>query len=124
MLYNYSQKNKKTLGRVGEDLVVKYLISKKYIILNRNYRLGHLEVDIIASLKKELVFFEVKTRHKRGLENDSESLKKGQLFKLKKAISFYCYQKKINLEKASLDLIVVMWKSGEFKLRHYKNILF
>ena len=53
--------NRISLGNLGEDLVVKYLISKNYKIIARNYRFGHLEIDIITSLGKEFVFFEVKT---------------------------------------------------------------
>lgn len=50
------------LGNEGEKIARKYLENKGYIIYFSNYRLGHLEVDIIAEDGKELVFIEVKTR--------------------------------------------------------------
>ena len=50
------------LGNLGEELAVKYLLSKKYKILERNYRKPWGEIDIIAIYKdKTLVFVEVKT---------------------------------------------------------------
>lgn len=49
-------------GRFGEDLAVKLLRKKGYKILERNYRAGHNEIDIIAENKEYTVFVEVKTR--------------------------------------------------------------
>ena len=36
------------LGKWGEQMVTKYLEDNGYTILERNYRKGHLEIDIIA----------------------------------------------------------------------------
>ena len=49
-------------GRYGEELAVKLLRKKGYKILERNYRAGHNEIDIIAENKEYTVFVEVKTR--------------------------------------------------------------
>lgn len=49
-------------GRKGEEFAEKLLLSKRYRIEERNWRLGHLEIDLIASNKKDIVFVEVKTR--------------------------------------------------------------
>jgi len=50
------------LGRQGEDLAEKILKQKGYIIRERNWKLGDLEMDIIAQDGEMLVFIEVKTR--------------------------------------------------------------
>jgi putative endonuclease len=52
------------LGRRGEDLAHRYLRSKGYVIVARNYRLssGDAEADIIAWDGDTLVFVEVKSR--------------------------------------------------------------
>ncbi len=50
------------IGKLGEDEAAKMLCSKGYSIVERNWTLGHLEVDIIAENRKEIVFVEVKTR--------------------------------------------------------------
>ena len=54
--------HKKILGRKGEKLVEKYLKKQGCKILERNYRAGHNELDIIAEDKEHTVFVEVKTR--------------------------------------------------------------
>ena len=50
------------LGKIGEKLAVNYLINKGYQILERNWRSGHKEIDIIALDGDTLVAVEVKTR--------------------------------------------------------------
>lgn len=52
------------LGRRGEDLAHRYLRSKGFVIVARNYRLssGDAEADLIAWDGATLVFVEVKSR--------------------------------------------------------------
>jgi len=50
------------LGRLGEDAAARYLQSRGYAILERNYRAPMGEVDIIARQGDTLVFVEVKAR--------------------------------------------------------------
>jgi putative endonuclease len=50
------------LGKKGEELAAKCLLSKGYEILETNYRFGRDEVDIIAKKDDWIVFVEVKTR--------------------------------------------------------------
>lgn len=53
---------KQVKGNRGEEKAVEYLLSNGYAILERNWQIGHLEVDIIASNEDFLVIVEVKTR--------------------------------------------------------------
>lgn len=50
------------LGKKGERLAAQYLIQKGYDILERNYRAGRIEMDIIALKNEVIVFVEVKAR--------------------------------------------------------------
>ena len=61
---------KREIGNFGEDSAVKYLRRKRYRILERNYVIGKLELDIIARKGKEIVFIEVKTRSVESLDSD------------------------------------------------------
>ncbi|MDX1408423.1 MAG: YraN family protein, partial [Saprospiraceae bacterium] len=49
-------------GLRGEQLAVEHLTSQGYNILERNWRVGQYEIDIIARDHGILVFIEVKTR--------------------------------------------------------------
>lgn len=53
---------KRARGDLGENAAVRYLRFRFYRILDRNYRAGGAEIDIVAKRGKTLVFIEVKTR--------------------------------------------------------------
>ena len=55
-------KTRQELGRIAEDHAGRYLRSKGYRIVERNYRTPRGEIDIIAEHRKTLVFVEVKSR--------------------------------------------------------------
>ncbi len=55
-------KNKREIGNGYEDMAAAYLEDEGYVILDRNYRDRHGEIDIIAKEGRELVFVEVKYR--------------------------------------------------------------
>lgn len=50
------------IGIIGEAEAAKMLEKKGFKIMEHNWRMGHLEVDLIAESKKEIVFAEVKAR--------------------------------------------------------------
>lgn len=52
------------IGRAGEKAAADYLIRKGYRVIDRNSRLAHGEIDLIAENATHLVFAEVKTRSK------------------------------------------------------------
>ena len=49
-------------GRKGEDAACAYLESQGHRILERNWRSGHLEIDIISESPEAIHFVEVKSR--------------------------------------------------------------
>jgi len=55
-------KTKQELARIGEEHAARYLRSRGYRIVERNFRARSGEVDIIAEQKDALVFVEVKAR--------------------------------------------------------------
>ena len=54
------------VGKRGEDLAVKFLTGRGYLVLHRNVRLGKDEIDIIAfdPADRVVVFAEVKARRR------------------------------------------------------------
>ena len=79
------------LGEYGEEKVNRYLLDMGYTILERNWRVGHRELDFVCLDGEVLVVVEVKTR-----ADDNVSIfdlldyrkKRNYLFK-KRLLSFY-----------------------------------
>jgi len=53
---------KDDLGRAGEDRATDHLRARGYAILDRNWRCGEGEIDIVAAVDDALCIVEVKTR--------------------------------------------------------------
>lgn len=54
------------LGRWGEERACRHLEERGWVILERNFRFGRREVDIVARRGRLVAFVEVKTRAGRG----------------------------------------------------------
>ena len=50
------------IGIIGEAEATKMLEQKGFKVVEHNWRMGHLEIDLIAESKNEVVFAEVKAR--------------------------------------------------------------
>ena len=61
-------------GREGEDAAARAAQARGWKILDRNWRAGHLELDMVCEDGDELVFLEVKTRSENSLSSPLEAL--------------------------------------------------
>ena len=56
--------HRQTLGKRGEDIACAHLESLGHTIVARNWRSGHLEIDIVSLAQDGIHFVEVKARQK------------------------------------------------------------
>ena len=54
--------SRRALGAAGEARAASYLEGQGYRILARNVRAGGVEIDLVAAVKRTVVFVEVKSR--------------------------------------------------------------
>jgi putative endonuclease len=64
----------KPLGDRGEQLAAEHLARAGWIVLHRNFRLGHKEIDLVARRGEVVAFVEVKTRAGRGYGHPLEAI--------------------------------------------------
>jgi putative endonuclease len=57
-----TNKTTKEIGNFGERMAVRYLRWHGYTVKERNWRSGHMEIDIIAANFSTIAFVEVKAR--------------------------------------------------------------
>ena len=81
-------KNKDT-GNFGENLACNFLIDKGFIILEKNWRHKHLEIDIIACKENRLYIIEVKTRSRIEFRYPEQFITKQKMQFLKNATAMY-----------------------------------
>ncbi|MCD6277088.1 YraN family protein [candidate division WOR-3 bacterium] len=74
---------------IGEKMAVDFLLKKGYKILEKNFRFGKLEVDIIALKNDTVVFVEVKRREKRDYGNPEEFVDARKQRRVMKVARFY-----------------------------------
>lgn len=114
------------IGKLGEEIAVKYLKINNYYILERNYRNNFGEIDIIAAKDNYTVFIEVKSRSSENYLELANSLYYKQITHLKRAAIYYFSQKNIQLTPIRFDLIALQIDPAAKKidkLKHFKNII-
>ena len=92
------------LGKLGEELVAEFLEITQHQILERNWRCGKAEIDIIAKTSEGLLLFiEVKTRSTDYFGPGSASITKRKKKLILDAAVIYC-QKYKHLEDIRFDV--------------------
>ncbi len=110
------------LGQQGEEVATNYLKKQGFKILARNWRVHHLEIDIIAEKNKTLHFVEVKTRKKQGLIPARESLSFKKRQNLEKLVELWFLENPKSKQSAQLDfLALTINTSGEYEIEYFPN---
>ena len=112
------------MGKRGEDLAAQFLEEKNYQLLERNWRHGRAELDIIAMDGKTMVFAEVKTRSDDIFERPENAVKnKKRGLMIKAAIG---YMHKSQHENAiRFDILSVILRGGKDpQIDHFKDAFF
>jgi len=111
----------KEKGKEGEDLAVSFLVEKGFEIIERNYRYGKGELDIIARDKEFLVFVEVKSRESLEYGKPEEAITKRKMSQVRKITEAYLAEKDIREENIRFDVVAILFLNDEVTINHYEN---
>jgi putative endonuclease len=111
------------LGKQGESAACDYLIKQGYLILERGWRSGHLELDIIATINDLLVVVEVKTRSKQFYADPDDTVSNKKLRQIYEATDRYMEKKSITWE-VRYDLITVIQEEDRFIIEHIEDAFY
>ncbi len=116
-----NNRNTREKGGIAEQIAEKYLVKKGYHILATNWYFGHLELDIVAIDRDELVIVEVKSRHGSGFEHPSDAVGKAKMRQVIDAAEAWI--ENTGWEKDTrFDLITVVFTGpGEYELEHFEE---
>lgn len=111
------------IGAKGEEAATAWLRERGYYIVERNWRVGHYEIDIIAQRFDTLHFVEVKTRKLGGWQSAYDSINDQKIRTLRRGAMAYRAIHRSPLE-LQFDLIAVTIDDhGHYAIEYTENIL-
>ncbi len=111
------------LGADGESIAVDYLKANGYKVIARNWRVGHLEVDIIAELNSTIVFVEVKTRSTNFFGDPHTFVSIEKQKNIVAAANEYLQQNQLDME-CRFDIIGVVMLRESHTTNHFVDAFY
>ena len=100
------------LGRRGEDVALEYLLRCGLHLVQRNWRAGHLEVDLIMEDTRTLRIVEVKTLNAGDGFDPADNVTREKRLKLIRAAKAY-YAQHPTFKEIKFDVVTVLVDAGE-----------
>lgn len=112
---------KQQIGNAGEKIAVSHLESHGYSILDRNFKAGRGEIDIIAMQENILVFIEVKTKKHGDFGDPITWVTRNKQRQIGRVSQAYLLQHAVQDMDIRFDVITLEWKNGAYHLEHIEN---
>jgi len=119
-------KRRKT-GNDGEDAASSYLSGLGHHVLARNWRAGHLELDIITLAQDGIHFVEVKTRRPPMQLSPQDSVTPTKQKRIVAAAKAYLNRAKtpaIIAAECHFDIVAVTIENTETRIEYYPNAFY
>lgn len=114
---------KDALGRRGEAIAARFLVSQGLAIVERNWRCPQGEIDLVARDGDELVFVEVKTRSSVAFGHPLEAVTAPKLARLRRLAAAWCEAHPGGHSAIRIDAIGVIAPSvGEIEIEHLERV--
>lgn len=113
------------VGEIGEEHVAKFLSSKGWRILDRNWRIKEGELDLVAIRKDSLIIFvEVKTRTSVAHGDPLEAINPQKALRIQRlALAWLATHGRLGSEYRIDAAGVLITRAGEFILDYREAIL-
>lgn len=106
-------------GSWGEKVACDYLSAKGYAIVDTNFRVGHNEIDIIATKGNSISFVEVKTRMTH-FADPLETIDKRKMSRLASAADSFMRTYQLPFAP-QFDVITVIGIRDNYELEHFED---
>lgn len=109
------------LGKWGENKAAEYLERKGYRIIERDWRIGHRDLDIVAIDSGMLVFVEVRTRRNNVFMEPELTVDRKKMRSLMIAANAYIKTHNIDFD-LRFDIITVLGTNdNDYKINHIEE---
>lgn len=107
-------------GSQGEELAADYLRKKGYVILDRNWRSGHKEIDLVVRKDDTIVFVEVKARANAAFAKPEDAVTRRKMHLLVLAADAYLRYNFLDLD-VRFDVITIKGSVQNPIIKHYER---
>lgn len=118
-------KNPSEQGRIAEQLACNYLKNNfGMVLLDRNYRTPHGEIDLVMEDGDTMVFIEVRSRTKETFMQPLESIDHKKCMRIIRSSEYYLQRNVSNLdrlEKCRFDVVTLSGPLETARLEWIKN---
>ncbi|NPA38125.1 MAG: YraN family protein [Chlorobi bacterium] len=111
------------LGHTGEDIAAEYLLGKGYELLEKNWKSGHKEIDLIFRDGDYLVIVEVKTRSSDGWESPKEAVTNKKIRNIIDAAEEYILLNDVMME-TRFDIVTLIPHQDRWEIEHIKEAFY
>lgn len=111
------------LGTTGESQAAYFLENNGYTILHRNWRSGHKELDIVATIDNTLIIVEVKTRSSVDFGNPQDAVNSRKIKRIVSATDAYIRLFSIDMP-VRFDVITLIGKGETVRIEHIIEAFF
>lgn len=108
-------------GKAGEEAAVRFLKSRGYRIVERNYRTPYGELDIVALKGGDLAFCEVKSRTGGDLEEALSAVDERKRMHMARAAAYYLLHKGMKGRCCRFDVIALLKRPVGWKIVHIRD---
>ncbi len=109
------------LGTWGENLAAEYLEGKGYQIVERDWKSGHRDLDLIAMDGDTLVIVEVKTRRNRMFTDPEMAVDYQKINNLRQAANHYVKFKRFDGDVRFDIITIVGTPDAGFDIDHIED---
>ena len=114
---------KDALGRFGEDVAARHLITDGFVVLERNWRCDIGELDIVARDGRVLVVCEVKTRRSAKHGSPFEAVTQRKLHRIERLGLRWMRERGIRPAAMRVDVVSVLRPaSGPTVVEHVRGL--
>ena len=107
-------------GRSGEDEAVSFYESAGFVV-ERNFRAGRWEVDLVAAKRGLVVFCEVKTRTSDRWGLPQEAVGREKQARIRRVASSWLAEHHPGPVEVRFDVVSVLVSDGQVHLTHIEN---
>ena len=110
--------NRRSVGSKYEDMAVSFLNAQGVKIIDRNFRSGYGEIDIVGHDGSYYIFFEVKYRRTEAAGDPAAAVDYRKQFRISRVADYFrVYRKLKDTDNVRFDVIAILGGHIEW----YKN---